>query len=387
MLVIYHGNCPDGLASALVFYQADQKTEFWAADHGSEPPLSRATGKDVLLVDFVYKLGGMKQLQAVAKSIRALDHHKSTEPLMTENLGIELDMHRSGCQMAWDFVHPNEPRPYWIDDIADRDLWIWTRPGSKEVTRAFFGLGAYQSIDSLDQAVRLYTPERRHELVEIGKIFCESDQISFKLIAKRAKLRNLHCPDGTVYKVAFLLCDAHQVSDVGDMLCSEVDLFGQPKYDFAVMVRFDFERRCFVGSLRASGASSIDLTRIASQFGQGGGHAKAAGCNFGDQQQLYNAIRSTEAPATNADDYADALIRAYRASVWPGYDQSISGPDWVNEAFAKRLRQRFDDANIPCEVQLRDFNTCSVELGAKCSVDDHEMLRWEPLMLAKNIRA
>lgn len=50
----------------------------------------------------------------------------------------EFDMNRSGSQMAWDYFFPDFARPAMIDYIADRDLWRFKLPGSREIAAVLF---------------------------------------------------------------------------------------------------------------------------------------------------------------------------------------------------------------------------------------------------------
>ena len=135
-LCIYHGNCADGFGAAwAVRHALGDDVEFHAGHYGHVP--QDVTDRDVILVDFSYKLDVLHELSFKAKSILILDHHKSAQEDLCglENVkeklgyygffnelgpycysqnkplvGALFDMDRSGAMLAWDFFH-DEPAP------------------------------------------------------------------------------------------------------------------------------------------------------------------------------------------------------------------------------------------------------------------------------------
>jgi uncharacterized protein len=133
--------------------------------------LYQFTGRDILIVDFSYPLATLRAIAAEARSVLVLDHHKSAQedlatlpipysfnplkpqsakeiaPYKVYRAGVDIgivgsdspelaaifDLNRSGCGIAWDYLHTEGPkkdsgylcltRPHIIDLIEDRDLW------------------------------------------------------------------------------------------------------------------------------------------------------------------------------------------------------------------------------------------------------------------------
>lgn len=348
-IVIYHGNCPDGLAGAWCFWtkfnnrhmfernENDMKIEvidtsssmevtsiepelksdsskFYAGKHetGDYDNLCRKfdlTAKNIVFVDFSYDKETIKKMLEVAKSVTVLDHHKTALPLielMTERKDMIcqkskfhaiIDMTRSGCQIAWDYVNPLTPeRPWFLNDIADRDLWTWKVKGSKEVGRSLFGMGYYKDFETFDKIQYL----DRMELFYSGEILLRDDEQRMKAICRRAinctftvkkydsllNIENhnfmhltgndtvwerpLHTSSSTTYKVKVVECEHSMASDVGNMLCNDSD-----ECDFAVMFRYDMIKDEWFCSARSK---NVDLTSIVKLIDPaGGGHPKASG--------------------------------------------------------------------------------------------------------------
>lgn len=161
-LCIYHGNCADGFTAAWAVRKAlGDEADFYPGIYGQEPP--DVTDRHVVMVDFSYKRPVIDALFRKAKSVLILDHHKTAAedlagfhppfgpgwPRHLENVYqdecencqqvyAEFDMDRSGAQLAWDFFHPEKRRPRLVDYVADRDLWRFMMPMSREIAAATF---------------------------------------------------------------------------------------------------------------------------------------------------------------------------------------------------------------------------------------------------------
>lgn len=129
-LVIYHGKCLDGMTAAWAVRRALGDGDYIAADHGAIPP--DVTGRDVVIVDFSYRRELMEGLAAKAKSILVLDHHKSAQEDLAGLDYVVFDMARSGAGMAWDWFHPDTPRPALVEMVEDGDLWRHVLPDTRE---------------------------------------------------------------------------------------------------------------------------------------------------------------------------------------------------------------------------------------------------------------
>lgn len=282
-LCIYHGNCDDGFGAAwAVRHALGNDVEFHAGSYGCVPP--DVSGRDVILVDFSYKrpvLDAMLQSGDVrqASSILILDHHKTAaedlsgieaphprdgydpcgwrsdwEQQMAWPMRAVFDMNRSGAGLAWDFFHPGDRRPAFIDYIEDRDLWRKTLPGGDEFTIA---LRSYpQDFDLWDQLVK----SGPDPLIAEGK----SIQRFYRLRVEELK-RSAY--------LALLGGDLCCIANAPYFAASEVagELSERASYGACY---FEMADGHYAYSLRSRG--EFDVSAIAKQFG-GGGHKNAAG--------------------------------------------------------------------------------------------------------------
>jgi oligoribonuclease NrnB/cAMP/cGMP phosphodiesterase (DHH superfamily) len=160
LLCIYHGNCADGFGAAWVVRKAlGDLVEFHPGIYGQQPP--DVTGRHVLLVDFSYKRPVLLDMAKLARSIVILDHHKTaaedlagfrepapfaewcdqTLPLVADDvepIAALFDIGRSGAGLTWDFFFPTTHRPWLINHIEDRDLWLFKLDRTREIQAAVF---------------------------------------------------------------------------------------------------------------------------------------------------------------------------------------------------------------------------------------------------------
>jgi oligoribonuclease NrnB/cAMP/cGMP phosphodiesterase (DHH superfamily) len=281
-LVIYHDRCPDGTAAAWPFWRERHadfvggKIRFEGWMYGRPPP-SEIKGLNVVIVDFSFPRRELIAMASTAKSIVVLDHHataqRDLEGDLPANVSKIFDMDRSGAQIAWDYVYPNTPRPWFIDLIGDRDLYRFHIPYTKSVGTAMMmkGYNTWENLENLYMGLSSQA-ETIAELSKLGNIYLEQIERELSTICSRAILADLTTPKGTRYRVKIVDCPAQHRSDVGNRLASS-DL----TVDFAVMWRYDLATDVWSISCRASSTSSVDLSEVCSHFKNGGGHRRAAG--------------------------------------------------------------------------------------------------------------
>jgi oligoribonuclease NrnB/cAMP/cGMP phosphodiesterase (DHH superfamily) len=135
--IIYHSGCPDGISSLWCALRYNKISEIIACKPGVDPVFEHKN-RDILFVDISPSENYLLKIQSEVKSISILDHHKTTREIYTnikdklkDNVKFIIDMNRAGCQITWDYFFPNIKRPWFIDYVADRDMWTWKLPNSK----------------------------------------------------------------------------------------------------------------------------------------------------------------------------------------------------------------------------------------------------------------
>lgn len=309
-LCIYHGNCADGFTAAwAVWTRFGDQFDYHPGVYQQPPP--DVTGRDVLLVDFSYKRDVLKQMARSARSVLVLDHHKSAEQDLAEDLrthdgpavfrydddrwigGITwerhlsnneldrnegapfaniyafFDMDRSGAGMAWDFFNAFATRPALVNYVEDRDLWRFKLPGSREINAVAFSYPYdFEAWNELSKFLELAQPEAERAGAAI-------ERKHHKDVAELVgALRTEMTIGGHWVPVANLPYTL--TSDAGHLMCKP---YASPNLQ-GEMVTPNFAA-CYwdtpkgrVFSLRSVG--DFDVSAIAATYG-GGGHKNASG--------------------------------------------------------------------------------------------------------------
>lgn len=253
-LCIYHGACDDGFGAAYAVWKKLRYTvEYYPATHGDAPP--DVTDRDVIIVDFSYKQPVLLELIQKCKSMILLDHHKSAEAelhgLEDPKLSMVFDMQRSGATIAWDYFHPNEPRPPLIQYVEDRDLWLKRLPFSDAVTTA---------LRTYPQEFGVWSALDTHALATEGTAMFRYYRSQIEAMKPKAELMEI-----AGYKVPVINAPHFMSSDLAGELSEG--------YPFAAT--YSVDSRGIHYSLR-SRKNGIDVSRVATLY-DGGGHAHAAG--------------------------------------------------------------------------------------------------------------
>lgn len=247
-LVLYHDDCADGFGGAWAIWKRFPEAQFLPVKHGYPPP-QEVDGCHVVIVDFSYSRDVIGTIAEKAASLYILDHHVTAQTALAGLPFTQFDLEKSGAVLAWEWAH-DEPAPWLLQYIQDKDLWHWRLPQSREINAALASYPFDFSVwDGLSQEI-LEVEGRgilRHENILVGKIAEEAVMISFNGETVPA----VHSPILT--------------SQIGERL--------SPNHPFCVIWHIRDGRLYF--SLR-SRTGGISVAKIAAQFG-GGGHTHAAG--------------------------------------------------------------------------------------------------------------
>ena len=286
--IIFHAPCSDGVSSlwsALYYKDIPEKISCKAGVN----PINSFTNKNIIFVDICPTMEFLIKTSTTASYILILDHHKSAYDNYMQNIklfkdinNIEFifDMDRSGCQMTWDYFFvdkDNNPisRPWFIDYIADRDLWTWKLEFSKEINASLNENNLIDQYDLSKLTNLLIDPEDKKDiLINQGKFITrlhkkELDSASNKAVEASITISGIN------YRVWL-------GGNISNSLRSELgNLLTYKKFtdnslpDFTVIWLYEPKMNEWWISLRGS-KTSPDLSIISKNFG-GGGHSKASG--------------------------------------------------------------------------------------------------------------
>lgn len=284
-LVLYHGACSDGFASAFLFHlyfkTMGLEHELRAVNY-KEPLPTGLDNIDVYIVDFCYSPQDTKTLAKTAKSITVLDHHLTAAEnyggygIHVRNYGgcvvnLEICEEESGASLVlkylrrfeheksqFEFLH-NPRIEKLISAVRDYDLW-------------------YHEFDD----THIY-----HELLQIVPRTMEGWEKTF-LKDSDEDFKNLLDVAGYYYDASKLLAEQfasqHQMINIcghkvpvvnsphvfADRVCERLN----QTHPFAIS--FVVNSQHLYCSLRSKRGYGVDVSEIARQFG-GGGHATSSG--------------------------------------------------------------------------------------------------------------
>ncbi len=290
--VIYHARCPDGITAAWCFRRLADVV-YVPASYGWEPPV--VDDRDVYIVDFSYPREVLEQMKLKAKSLVVLDHHKTSEAALKGLDYCTFDVERSGAQIAWDYLNPGQSRPLVIDYVADRDLWQWKLPDSKNIN-TYLSAHAFDPRLSLEKSFEVLDNLVDHwDSESVGKIGANLAGPTSSYVEQLAT----NTFSGTVdYMVGdekktqefvFCVCSILQ-SDTGNHIAEK---YQKPAL-LIWLKNVDDGREIWGCSLRNFRGSPIDLSTIATSYG-GGGHRDACGFSFtGSMFNLVHDVKKNE---------------------------------------------------------------------------------------------
>lgn len=257
-LVIYHAECSDGFGAAWSAWKLlGNKAEYFSARHGFPPP--DVKGKHVVIADFSYDRETTLKLIDDSQSLVILDHHKTAYEMLKGIPNLYYDNNHSGAILSWNYFHPDKDPPKFLKYIEDRDLWKFSMPYSKEFSSAFDMVPwEFDEFDNfLDDSVV-------DDAITRGKYILAYEKTVINKIAQHAVVRSWRG------KKVYVVNASHWMAEIGAKL--------SPDCDFVVIWYFSHENQQYKISFR-SFYDDVDVSEVAKSYG-GGGHAKAAGCQF-----------------------------------------------------------------------------------------------------------
>lgn len=262
-LILYHGGCPDGFGAAYAAWKKfGDQAEYKSLSRSDAPPTEEARGAHVYMIDFTYNSPEeMDTLEAAAASLTVLDHHEGVRENTKRMKQHVYDENRSGAGIAWDYFHPDTPRPALINHIEDDDLFRFKLADTRPVL-AYLGLEPFTFEFWDEVAATLDDPARAETLLQKARIFGECFEKLAALSVRKAKTVEF---EG--YTCAFASTHPYKPikSLVGNLLAKE-----RPPLALVVSAH----PNGFGVSIRGDG--SVDVSKIAQKFG-GNGHPNSAG--------------------------------------------------------------------------------------------------------------
>lgn len=258
IIVIYHGDCPDGFSGAWVAWKRfGNKAKYIGAKDRMNPPDGLA-GKTVYFIDWTYHLPTMEAIMRKAKKVIAIDHHETNEDSTKAVPDHVYDLSHSAAVLAWKYFYPEKVVPKFLEYVEDYDIWKHAYQDTDAVNAC---LGSIDfTFKNWGKLVLDFEKNatRRPYIVRGRSILSYQD----KMVNEIAN--NAEQVEFFGHRVLAVNCPVLQ-DQLGNLLAKRKPPFG---------IVWRVER----GKLRVSFRSrnNFDIARYAEKFG-GGGHKTAAG--------------------------------------------------------------------------------------------------------------
>lgn len=176
VLIIHHGNCPDGFGAAWWLARHLGTNDLHPASYDQPPP--DVTGRDIWIVDFAYPTDVLTAMAAQASTITILDHHQTAAQWIADlpanwdkpasihgfcdlmELGAGpyvacVDQGSSGVGLVSTYIRRwrGALPPRFLANIEDRDLWRFNYDDTPAVFAAV--TSRPYTVDAWDEMARL----------------------------------------------------------------------------------------------------------------------------------------------------------------------------------------------------------------------------------------
>jgi uncharacterized protein len=292
----YHRGCSDGLAAAWCVKMKYGNVKLIPI-YPAEEKLSKSDyrKKSVIFVDVCCHEKTLKKVCKKATSVLILDHHETYKEILEsfkkDNLTTVFDMDRAGCQIAWDYFnktqkHQKKKRPWFLDYIADRDLWKWELPNSKLVNIGLYHFGhiTLNSFDILNNQTPKETKKFIAELLPGAIIIDRQNKKVIGMAARYANNVTMKVGKKT-YSVWLSTISRSLKSDLGNELAMKILPNGSDP-DFSAIWTYDFKSNEWWISLRGVD-EKVNLSKVSKKLG-GGGHPNAASFTISGGKTLHD---------------------------------------------------------------------------------------------------
>ena len=247
-LILYHAECADGFGAAWAIWRRYPERSLLRRETRGGPPPDLA-GEHIVIVDFSYARPILETMAQSAASLVVLDHHITAEQTLADLPYAYFDLTKSGAVLGWEWAH-DEPAPWLLRYIQDKDLWHWALPNSREISAA---LASYP----FDFA--LWSSFQQQELEWEGRAILRYEN---ELVAKLASHATMVQFEGVIVPAVH---SPLLTSQIGERLSND--------HPFCLIWHDRNGRRYYSMRSREDGT---DVGSIAASFG-GGGHTHAAG--------------------------------------------------------------------------------------------------------------
>lgn len=271
MIVLYHANCPDGLASAWTarrhfgddadYIPIKRGEAFPLIQNKIDKEISELEDKEIYLLDFSFSKEENKSIESKTKKFVIIDHHISSKEEVESATNHVFDLDHSGCYLAWQYFYPDEPVPLLLQYISEGDIFKFRLADHESYMPAIYGREySFENIDILNDMMN--SDSGRERLKEQSILLKNYEK---KILAAALDSVHMITLDGVTMPAVNVCLPIDERSILLHLMYTI-----QPP--IAMSYRWDDGE--WKVSLRSNG--DFDCNTIATKYG-GGGHRASAG--------------------------------------------------------------------------------------------------------------
>lgn len=281
IIVIYHKNCKDGIASAWVAHKYfSNKAEYIASDDFNVLPDYVTSHLDIknteiYIIDFSFSKEILLDLESRCKKLVILDHHAGAKEAIESVKEHMYGTKDSGCMLAWKYFYPNESTPLAIQYVSDSDTWTNEMSDYENINSYIYKSENELTIEAFNNLVlEMEDKNKFEEIKKIGTILREAYISNVNIYIKKAELINF---DG--YQVYSVNAPSEIRSELGHELALKTNSFS--------VIYYYLDGKWKV-SLRS--VKDFDVSVMAKNHG-GGGHKNAAAFTVNAENPIVNLLK------------------------------------------------------------------------------------------------
>lgn len=265
----YHSADLDGHCSGAIVRKAFPQAQLIGVNYGDEVPWD-LINKDtlVVIVDFSFPMADMHRIQAEAKDLVWIDHHKSAIEAAGKEDFYSPGIRRigdAGCELAWEYFFDIGTMPRSVRLLGRYDVWAHHDP---EVLPFQMGLRLYNTSPERDSTWKplLRKPDRFDVIDKItgeGIVVLTYQDKQNEMYAKSCAFET---------ELGGLRCIAINRRLTNSKIFDSV--YDPERHD--AMLLFGWQKGEWCCSLYTGNRPDVDVSEVAKLYG-GGGHAGAAG--------------------------------------------------------------------------------------------------------------
>jgi uncharacterized protein len=270
IVVIYHRECTDGFSAAWAAWKKfGSQADYIGIDPG-DIPIAGLKNKEIYMIDLIYPIEHLPRLIGDNKKVVAVDHHISNKRSFELILDGVFDIEHSGAVLAWKYFHPFKKVPKLLQYVEEMDLWKFRLPKTKEVI-AYLNMLDFDFKEWSRVAADTEIRSKFNAYTKLGLSLLEHEnKMIERIISNHAVPVNFF--GYKIYAVNSSVFNS-QIANALYKKLPPIGIVWVQENDGSIHV-----------SLRSDG--TVDVSKLAAKFKNGGGHKAAAGFRVENSAKL-----------------------------------------------------------------------------------------------------